>query len=385
MGCARQASGQSGFTVIELSIVVAVLGILGAVAIPAFMKNARKAKTAEATTNVKKLYDGARSYYEEELSGGGGILRKVYPDSITTLLENGPADGGVDPELASGSAGGFDFQYTVSADRQSFTLLAQPTVPGVTGDAIVSTDETGAITIVPDPAAAQVDTLLRSRAVAAIEKADRLTGGAALDSARSLLESPGQAEAVWAALVPDALSGGTLRDLLDRVPTARSDLMPAATGWDEGGDPADLEAVVNEYLDGVRSVAEPILDDPVGAVETPAVGLVEPALALLGEARPVTAAEAVAYLGVLEARLDPRDDMTKKNPAANRAHRFALVAAADRVGQALGRMQVTRARQELFWTRRFTDAVAPDWVAWPAADRLRIQVDLALRLAVRRR
>ena len=30
-----------------------------AVAIPAFMKNARKAKTAEAVTNVKKMYDGA--------------------------------------------------------------------------------------------------------------------------------------------------------------------------------------------------------------------------------------------------------------------------------------------------------------------------------------
>jgi type IV pilus assembly protein PilA len=36
-----------------------------AVAIPAFMKNARKAKTAEATTNVKRMYDGARTHYEE--------------------------------------------------------------------------------------------------------------------------------------------------------------------------------------------------------------------------------------------------------------------------------------------------------------------------------
>jgi hypothetical protein len=46
-------------------IAIGTLGIATAVAIPAFMKNARKAKTAEAVTNVKKIYDGARAYYEE--------------------------------------------------------------------------------------------------------------------------------------------------------------------------------------------------------------------------------------------------------------------------------------------------------------------------------
>ncbi len=44
---------------------LAVVGVAAAVAIPAFMKNARKAKTSEATLHVKKLYDGARAYYEE--------------------------------------------------------------------------------------------------------------------------------------------------------------------------------------------------------------------------------------------------------------------------------------------------------------------------------
>jgi hypothetical protein len=39
----------------------ALIGVVGAIAIPAFMKNARKAKTAEATTNVKKMYEGARA------------------------------------------------------------------------------------------------------------------------------------------------------------------------------------------------------------------------------------------------------------------------------------------------------------------------------------
>jgi type II secretory pathway pseudopilin PulG len=44
---------------------IATAGILAAVAIPAFMKNARKAKTTEATVNIKKMYDGAVAYYAE--------------------------------------------------------------------------------------------------------------------------------------------------------------------------------------------------------------------------------------------------------------------------------------------------------------------------------
>ena len=64
---------QSGFTLIELMIVVAIIGILAAVAIPAFMKYIKRSKTTEATTQVQKIYIGARVYWMDRNTPAGTI------------------------------------------------------------------------------------------------------------------------------------------------------------------------------------------------------------------------------------------------------------------------------------------------------------------------
>ena len=55
-----------GFTLIELMIVVAILGILAAVAIPAFLNYMKRSKTSEASINIKTIMDGAVTYFDAE-------------------------------------------------------------------------------------------------------------------------------------------------------------------------------------------------------------------------------------------------------------------------------------------------------------------------------
>src|SRR6476469_3821247 len=79
-----------GFTLIELMIVVAIIGILAAVAIPAFMKYIRRSKTTEATMNIRKLYDSSVTYFEAEHADvAGQILPRQFPASIG-WTPNGP-------------------------------------------------------------------------------------------------------------------------------------------------------------------------------------------------------------------------------------------------------------------------------------------------------
>jgi len=65
MLCRMHKSNRKGFTLIELMIVVVIIGILAALAIPRFMRSTTKAKQSEAKQLLKQVYTMQRAYRQE--------------------------------------------------------------------------------------------------------------------------------------------------------------------------------------------------------------------------------------------------------------------------------------------------------------------------------
>ena len=62
----QQPSARRGFTLIEVMIVVVIIGVLAAVALPALSHYMKIAKSSEATTNLNNLFKSAAAFYSRE-------------------------------------------------------------------------------------------------------------------------------------------------------------------------------------------------------------------------------------------------------------------------------------------------------------------------------
>ncbi len=107
----RQAN-RSGFTLIEMMIVLCIIGILAAVAIPAYEKYIQKTRRSEGQTALMELYLAENEYYQDNY---------VY----TTLAALYPGD--ATGESSYDNMDYYDITLLPSAPTSYFTLTATAT------------------------------------------------------------------------------------------------------------------------------------------------------------------------------------------------------------------------------------------------------------------
>lgn len=104
---------RKGFTLIELMIVVVIIGILAALAIPRFMKATAKAKQSEAKQLLKQIYTMEHTYRQANNSYGDNGKTSA-PGALFTFTEIGV-------EIQSSAI----YTYSIVAGVNNFTATAE--------------------------------------------------------------------------------------------------------------------------------------------------------------------------------------------------------------------------------------------------------------------
>jgi type IV pilus assembly protein PilA len=136
------------FTLVEIMVVILIVSVLVALAVPNILRSRVAANEGAAIANLKTLSTACQAYH---------IDQQAYPQSLQTLSTANPPY--IDNTLGAGSKQGYNFIYE-SSDSDHFKINANPAHTGLLKGRYFYLDENGAIRTRSDQLAGPEDEIV---------------------------------------------------------------------------------------------------------------------------------------------------------------------------------------------------------------------------------